>query len=106
MRGEQKDTTGPFASEVELLVLRKLDLTADNPQTGLPTAAIFLAVDEDPALPPGWASIYCGVCRNRHDGMNEYEAGKTLAWHIPTADYYWETNDETLLQIMTPRRGR
>ena len=25
MRGEQKDTTGPFASEVELLALRKLD---------------------------------------------------------------------------------
>jgi hypothetical protein len=23
MRGEQKDTTGPFASEVELLALRK-----------------------------------------------------------------------------------
>jgi hypothetical protein len=43
------------------------------------------------------------VCGNRHDGMNEYEARKTLAWHIRTADHYWETNDETLLQIMKGR---
>ena len=27
MRGKQRDTTGPFASEVELLAPRKLDLT-------------------------------------------------------------------------------
>jgi hypothetical protein len=34
------------------------------------------------ALPAGWVSVKCEMCGKQYDGVNDFEAGKTLAWHM------------------------
>jgi hypothetical protein len=35
-------------------------------------------------LPAGWASATCDRCGNQYGGVNEFEARKTLNWHLWT----------------------
>jgi hypothetical protein len=33
-------------------------------------------------LPSGWVSVKCEECGSRYEGVNDFEARKTLAWHM------------------------